>query len=162
MTNISVQCTHVSSLQNSKFVTVVKIKTYGQLQPGALLVGIWMSTVWISTFLFDTVLAADMSLSNFVLWSCKLQFPGGSHVVCHHFILFMPQFQHHVSSKTYPKRISQLTICVCYPLRKRILQGLMIGGHCTNSTGGTVDELQEVEMNIEGLKQEILHKEHKT
>jgi len=39
---------------------------------------------------------------------------------------------------------------------------LMIGGHCTNSTGGTVDELQEVEMNIEGLKREILHKEHKT
>lgn len=51
---------------------------------------------------------------------------------------------------------------VCHPhFRKRILQGLMTGGHCTNSTGGTVDELHEVEMQIEGLRQEILQKEHK-
>lgn len=46
--------------------------------------------------------------------------------------------------------------------RKRILQGLMTGGHTTCATGGTVDELQEVEMKIEGLKQEILHKEIKS
>ena len=37
----------------------------------------------------------------------------------------------------------------------------MTGDHSTNSTGGTVDELQEVEMKIEGLRQEILHKELK-
>ncbi|XP_029197826.2 tudor domain-containing protein 5-like isoform X1 [Acropora millepora] len=43
--------------------------------------------------------------------------------------------------------------------RKRILQGLMTGGHCTDSTGGTVDELKEVEMQIEGLRLEILTKE---
>lgn len=45
--------------------------------------------------------------------------------------------------------------------RKRILQGLMTGGHCTDSTGGTVDELKEVEMQIEGLRLEILTKEQK-
>lgn len=38
--------------------------------------------------------------------------------------------------------------------RKRILQGLMYG--C--STGGSVDELQEVELKIEILQQEIQHK----
>ena len=37
----------------------------------------------------------------------------------------------------------------------------MTGGHCTDSTGGTVDELQEVEIQIEGLRQEILVKERK-
>ena len=52
-------------------------------------------------------------------------------------------------------------IFVCDCFRKRILQGLMTGGHCTNSTGGTVDELQEVEMNIDRLRHEILHKELK-
>lgn len=51
---------------------------------------------------------------------------------------------------------------VSCPFRKRILQGLMTGGHTTCATGGTVDELQEVEMKIEGLKQEILHKEIKS
>ena len=38
----------------------------------------------------------------------------------------------------------------------------MTGGHTTCATGGTVDELQEVEMKIEGLKQEIRHKEIKS
>lgn len=38
--------------------------------------------------------------------------------------------------------------------RKRILQGLMYG--C--STGGSVDELQEVELKIELLQQEVQHK----
>ena len=37
----------------------------------------------------------------------------------------------------------------------------MTGGHCTDSTGGTVDELKEVEMQIEGLRLEILTKEQK-
>lgn len=40
--------------------------------------------------------------------------------------------------------------------RKRILQGLMCG-HPSDATGGSVDELQEVEMKIEGLRQEIQH-----
>ncbi|XP_078343727.1 tudor domain-containing protein 5-like isoform X2 [Oculina patagonica] len=44
--------------------------------------------------------------------------------------------------------------------RKRILQGLMCG-RPTDATGGSVDELQEVEMKIEGLRQEIQHVELK-
>ena len=31
-------------------------------------------------------------------------------------------------------------------------------GHPTSATGGSVDELQEVELKIEGLQQEIQHK----
>ena len=34
-------------------------------------------------------------------------------------------------------------------------------GRPTDTTGGTVDELQEVEMKIEGLRQEIQHTELK-
>ena len=34
-------------------------------------------------------------------------------------------------------------------------------GRSTDSTGGSVDELQEVEMKIEGLRQEIQHTELK-
>ena len=42
--------------------------------------------------------------------------------------------------------------------RKRILQGLMCG-RPSDATGGSVNELQEVEIKIESLQQEIKHLE---